>query len=130
MERDMAFGSGNVFADLGLPDAEERLAKADLASKIASVLEARGLSQMEAARITGVPQPKISLLTRGRLGEFSTDRLCRILNSLGVSVALVLAEEEGWATGRTTVLDASDVPPNGDMSHDPDGEEQAAAMAM
>lgn len=92
MDNEVSFGSGNVFRDLGFADAEERLAKADLASKIASVIEERELTQSEAAQITGVPQPKISQLTRGRFSDFSTDRLCRMLNSLGVSVALVLTQ--------------------------------------
>jgi predicted XRE-type DNA-binding protein len=88
VDNEVSFGSGNVFRDLGFADAEERLAKADLASKIAE----RELTQSEAAQITGVPQPKISQLTRGRFSDFSTDRLCRMLNSLGVSVALVLTQ--------------------------------------
>ena len=104
-EQLIAFGSGNIFDDLGLPDAADRLAKADLASKIASVIEVRGLTQVEAARIADLPQPKISLLTRGRLNDFSTDRLCRILNRLGVSVSLVLTEEPDWRTGETRVRD-------------------------
>ena len=84
-----AFGSGNVFDDLGTDDAKAHLAKADLASKVASVIEQRGLTQVEAARLMGVPQPKVSNLVRGRFREFSTDRLCRMLNRLGVKVASV-----------------------------------------
>jgi len=76
------FGSGNVFEDLGLPDPEACLAKARLASRISAVIRARGLTQLEASQITGIPQPKISLLTRGQLKDFSTDRLYRILNNL------------------------------------------------
>jgi predicted XRE-type DNA-binding protein len=101
----IAFGSGNVFEDLGLPNAEEHLAKADLVSKIASVIETRALTQVEASRIVGIPQSKISLLVRGRFDDFSTDRLCRILNKLGVSVSMVLTEEPDWHTGVTVVRD-------------------------
>jgi len=102
-EKLVAYGSGNVFADLGLPDAEAHLAKADLVSKIASVIETRKLTQVEAAAIMGIPQSKVSLLVRGRSKEFSTDRLCRLLNKLGVNVSLVLTEEPGWQAGVTTV---------------------------
>jgi predicted XRE-type DNA-binding protein len=102
------FGSGNVFEDLGLPDPEACLAKANLASRISSVIRARGLTQLEAARITGIPQPKISLLTRGRLEDFSTDRLYRILNKLGVTVSVVLSPQPDWKPGITTVQDADD----------------------
>lgn len=108
MDRESAFGSGNVFADLGLSDPEERLAKADLASKIASVIKARGLTQAQAGDIVGLPQPKVSALMRGRLDEFSTDRLFRILNKIGVSVSMVLTEEVDWRPGLTTVQDATD----------------------
>jgi predicted XRE-type DNA-binding protein len=76
-------GSGNVFADLGLPDAEEALAKARLAQAIAGAIERKGLSQGEAAGIMGLDQPKVSALVRGRLSGFSTDRLFRCLTLLG-----------------------------------------------
>ena len=99
------YGSGNVFEDFGVPDAEEHLAKADLVSKIASVIESRALTQVEASRIIGLPQSKVSLLVRGRFRDFSTDRLCRILNRLGVTVSMVLTEEPNWNTGMTTVRD-------------------------
>lgn len=76
-------GSGNVFADLGLPDAEEALAKARLAQEIVETIERKGLSQSEAAEMMGLDQPKVSALVRGRLSGFSTDRLFRCLILLG-----------------------------------------------
>ena len=72
-------GSGNVFADLGLPDAEERLTKAGLASKICMLIESAGLTQAQAGRQMGIDQPKVSMLMRGRLKDFSTDRLMRFI---------------------------------------------------
>ncbi|MGO4175781.1 helix-turn-helix domain-containing protein [Bosea sp. TAF32] len=92
-----------MFEDLGVNNAEEHLAKADLVSKIASVIETRGLTQVEAARLIGLPQPKVSLLVRGIFRDFSTERLCRILNRLGVTVSMVLIEEPDWRPGMTTV---------------------------
>ena len=75
--------SGNVFADLGLPNAEDRLAKAELARKINEIIGKRRLTQVEAAELLGVDQPKISALARGRLEGFSLERLMRFLNVLG-----------------------------------------------
>jgi len=75
--------NGNVFADLELPESGELLAKARLASMIASIVEARGLSQAQAARVLGATQPIVSNLSRGRLSGFSLDRLLRFLNALG-----------------------------------------------
>jgi predicted XRE-type DNA-binding protein len=82
--------SGNVFADLGLPDADHLLAKADLAIEISRVLEERKLTQAEAAEIMGVDQPKVSALVRGRLEGFSMERLYRFLNALGRDVEIVV----------------------------------------
>lgn len=75
-------GSDNIFADLGLPDAETRLLKSKLVSKIDEVIAKRGLTQAEAGRIMGLPQPKISELRRGRTGDYSVERLYRLLNNL------------------------------------------------
>jgi predicted XRE-type DNA-binding protein len=82
--------SGNVFADLGLPEADHLLAKADLAIEISSIIEDRGLTQAEAAGIMGVDQPKVSALVRGRLDGFSMERLYRFLNALGRDVEIVV----------------------------------------
>ena len=83
-------GSGNVFADLGLPDAEDRLAKAELARKISEIIAKRHLSQVEAAELLGIDQPKVSALARGRLSGFSLERLMRFLNILGRDVQIVV----------------------------------------
>jgi predicted XRE-type DNA-binding protein len=82
--------SSNVFADLGLPNPEERLAKADLAIRIASVVRTRRLTQTAAARILKIDQPKISRLLRGQLSGFSTERLMQFLTLLGRDVEIVI----------------------------------------
>lgn len=82
--------SGNVFADLGLPDAETELAKAKIAFRIHQLIEERGLTQTRAAEILGVDQPKVSALTRGNITGFSMDRLFRFLNALGQEVEIVI----------------------------------------
>jgi predicted XRE-type DNA-binding protein len=87
-KRDYIEGSGNVFADLGSPRAEEALAKADLAQKIIDIIKARRLTQIQAAELLDVDQPKISALTRGRLAGFSIDRLLRFLMLLGNDIEI------------------------------------------
>jgi predicted XRE-type DNA-binding protein len=82
--------SGNVFADLGLPDADQLLAKAELAIEITRIIKERELTQIEAAEIIGVDQPKVSALVGGKLDGFSMDRLYRFLNALGRDVEIVL----------------------------------------
>ena len=81
---------GNVFADLGLPDADELMAKAELARTIRRLIERRGLTQTDAARLLGTTQPKVSDLFRGRLDGFSMERLYRFLNALGQDVQIVV----------------------------------------
>ncbi len=83
-------GSGNVFADLGVAEPEEELAKAQLAGLIRDAIKRRRLSQSEAAALTGLDQPKVSALVNGRLGGFSSDRLMRCLTALGQDVEIVV----------------------------------------
>ena len=83
-------GSGNVFADLGLPDAEERLAKAELALRITEAVRGRRLTQAKAAALFGIDQPKVSRLLRGQLAGFSTERLIHFLTLLGRDVEIVV----------------------------------------
>src|SRR6516165_5453141 len=82
--------SGNVFADLGLKNPEELLAKAELVQRISDIIAERKLTQARAAKILGVDQPKVSALLRGKLEGFSTDRLFRFLNALGLDVEIVI----------------------------------------
>lgn len=82
--------TGNVFADLGLPDADQLLAKAELARTIRGLIERRNLTQTDAARLTGTTQPKVSDLFHGRLDGFSMERLYRFLNALDQDVQIVV----------------------------------------
>ena len=86
--------SGNVFADLGLPNPEEHLLKADLAIHIQQLIRAKGLSQVEAARLVGLSQPKISDILRGRLAGYSVERLLSIINKLGRNVEVRISKRE------------------------------------
>ena len=80
--------SGNVFADLGLSNAEAVLFKADLVIAICGIVQKRRLSQAAAGKIVGLDQPKISSLMSGDTRGFSTDRLIKILTRLGQDVEI------------------------------------------
>lgn len=84
--------SGNVFADIGVPNADEHLAKADLVIGIAAIIRSRGLSQTAAAKLIGVAQPDISRLIRGNFEGFSYERLFHVLNALGENVRIVVTD--------------------------------------
>jgi predicted XRE-type DNA-binding protein len=89
-ERDYVVSSGNVFADLGLPNPEEALAKAELAHKITVLIQERGLTQAQAAKLLGIDQPKVSALIRGRLTGFSLERLMRFLLLFGQDIKITV----------------------------------------
>ncbi len=95
--------SGNVFADLGLPDPEERLAKADLAIAIARTIRDQGLTEVQAAELLGIAQPDLSEVLRGRLSGWSIERLTRLLNRLGQDVEITVRPAERGKQGRLRV---------------------------
>ena len=86
--KDYLISSGNVFADLGLPDPEERLAKAELALQINRLIKQHKLTQIEAAKLLNIDQPKISALNQGKLAGFSIERLFKFLNLLGQDITI------------------------------------------
>jgi len=97
--------SGNVFADLGFSDPEEELTKAQLASHIWRAINRRRLTQVEAAALMGIDQPKVSALVNGRLANFSSERLMRLLTALGQDVDItVRAKPRNQARGRIRVI--------------------------
>src|SRR5579859_5911909 len=82
--------SGNVFADLGLPDAEELDLKAELVYRISRAIADRGLTQTQAAEILGINQPKVSALLRGHLDGFSVERILYFLTALDHDVEITI----------------------------------------
>jgi predicted XRE-type DNA-binding protein len=97
-------GSGNVFADIGLAEPEEELAKAQLASCIRQVIKRQRLTQVAAAARIGIDQPKVSAILNGRLANFSTDRLMRLLTALGQDVEIrIKSKPRNRAHGRIHV---------------------------
>jgi predicted XRE-type DNA-binding protein len=95
--------SGNVFADLDLPDAEERYAKAMISRLIAKAIESRGLTQAQAAQLLDTTQPKVSAVVRGQLGGFSLERLFRFLTALGMNVRVEVQPTGAEAPGHLLV---------------------------
>ncbi len=94
-------GSGNVFADLGLPNPEQELLKAQLSLQIYRIVKQRGLTQAQAASVLGIKQPHVSALLRNRAGNFSVGRLMEFLTALGQDVRVTVRadSEAGGGNG-------------------------------
>ena len=103
-EEPIEASSGNVFADLGLKNPEELLAKAELVQRISDILAERKLTQARAAKVLGVDQPKVSALLRGKLDGFSIDRLFRFLNALGSDVEISIRPARHAETAETRIV--------------------------
>ena len=82
--------SGNVFADLGVAEPVEALAKAELARRISSIIKHRHLKQTDAAKLLKIDQPKVSKLVRGQLRDFSIERLMSFLLQLDRDIEIVI----------------------------------------
>ena len=103
----LTLGTGNVFADLGFPDAAERQAKLRLAYALNQVLEERQLSQADAAKVLGVTQPKVSALRHYKLAGFSVERLMNLLTALDQDVEIVIRRKpRSRRAGRISVVAA------------------------
>ena len=97
-------GSGNVFADLGIPDPETHALKAALVHRIAKLIEQQGLTQVTAAKRMGISQPDVSKMLKGQFRPFSLERLMRILNALGQDVEIAISTpSRRRARGKLTV---------------------------
>jgi predicted XRE-type DNA-binding protein len=95
-------GTGNVFADLGLPDAGERQTKTRLAMELNELIRARRLKQAQAAALLGIPQPKVSALVNYRLDGFSVERLMEFLTAFDRDVE-ILVRPSSAGKGRVSV---------------------------
>jgi predicted XRE-type DNA-binding protein len=101
-------GSGNVFADLGLPNAEELCTKLRLCVAVNRILEARKLTQVRAARVLGVTQPKISALRGYKLEGFSVERLMHFLTALEQDVVIeIRPHKKAKGDARVMVVNAA-----------------------
>jgi predicted XRE-type DNA-binding protein len=97
-------GSGNIFADLGLPNAEEHLLKASLVVQLHRLIKARKLTQTAAAKIAGIKQPDLSNILRGHFQGFSLERLMRMLTAFDQDVEITVRprRKKKGSTGEIT----------------------------
>ncbi|MBY0285408.1 MAG: helix-turn-helix domain-containing protein [Sphingomonas sp.] len=100
-------GTVNVFADLGLSDPAERQTKTRLAFALNRIIKDRALKQLDAARLLGVPQPKVSALVNYRLDGFSVEKLMDFIVALGRDVEIVVRVPRGDAPARVIVSEAA-----------------------
>jgi predicted XRE-type DNA-binding protein len=97
--------SGNVFADIGFANDQEMLVKANLALKISEIITQRRLTQIEAAAVLGMPQPKLSKLLRGQFHGVSESKMLECLNKLGRNIQIVIRKaNRDKRIGRTSVV--------------------------
>ncbi|MDE2790974.1 MAG: helix-turn-helix transcriptional regulator [Paracoccaceae bacterium] len=96
-------GCGNVFADLGLPDADAHFVKAELVSRIDDIVRKRGITQTEAARLLGLSQPDVSRLLRGDFREYPLERLFRLLTAFGRDVDIIIRQPRSATGGKLRI---------------------------
>jgi len=104
MTDDITHGTGNVFADIGLPDASERQTKTRLAMAINEIVKSRRLRQLDTARLLGIPQPKVSALVNYRLDGFSVEKLMSFLTALDQDVEILIRPRMRSGAGEISVL--------------------------
>ena len=104
MKIEIEVGTGNVYADLGMEDAEAMQVKARLAAKIADIIKRRGLTQVQAATLLGMTQPKLSGMLRGQFRGISEMKMLECLNRLGRDIEIVVRPSRGIThSGHTQV---------------------------
>jgi predicted XRE-type DNA-binding protein len=96
-------GSGNVFADIGRPDAEAHLLKAELVTQIDQIIRERRLTQARAAELLSISQPDVSRLLRGNFRDYSVERLLRLMTVLGRDVEIVIRKSRAQRKGRLSI---------------------------
>ncbi len=96
-------GCGNVFADLGRPDADAQFLKAELVTRIDEIVRRRRLTQAQAAELLGLSQPDVSRLLRGNFRDYSVERLLRLLMALGRDVNITIRKPKRRRPGRLSI---------------------------
>lgn len=104
MPRKTATSTGNIFADIGIPNADEHAFKADVVIKLGLLIEGKKLSQTQAAKITGISQPDLSRLLRGHFDGFSMDRLMQAILSLGADIEIRVKKPVKNRPGKARVM--------------------------
>ena len=82
--------SGNIFADLGLPDSEERMLKAGIVVELRRLIKERELTQVKAAKLVGISQPDLSHLLRGDFDDYSAERLMKMLTAFEQDIEIIM----------------------------------------
>ena len=101
-------GSGNVFADLGLPNPEVRLLKANIVNELHRLIKERGLTQVKAAKLVGIHQPDLSRLLRGDFDDYSAERLMKMLTAFEQDIEIVMKpNRRAGRPGRITFKSAA-----------------------
>jgi predicted XRE-type DNA-binding protein len=104
---DIEISSGNAYADIGVENADEMLVKAQLAASIKGILDTRNLTQTEAAKILGLPQPKLSRMLHGHFRGVSEAKMMDCITRLGRDVRIVIGSEHRTGqNGRVEVIHA------------------------
>jgi predicted XRE-type DNA-binding protein len=96
--------SGNVFADIGIPNADEHLIKAEIVLGIAARIKAKGLTQAQAAKVMGLSQPDVSKLLRGNLADYTLDRLFSFLRTLGNDIRIQIVPAKNRKAGQIELV--------------------------
>ncbi len=99
-------GSGNVFRDLGLPDAKEHMVKAQLVAEISRIMKSRKLTQTKIGALLGISQPEVSRMLRGHFREYSVERLIDFLTALDRDVEIVIRRRTRKGKGAVRVVAA------------------------
>ena len=102
-------GSGNVFADLGRPDAEAHLLKAELVFRIDEIIRQRRMTQAHAAELLGISQPDVSRLLRGNVRDYSVERLLRLLTALVLQPGFMVGSPSPMAAAGALLVSAPPV---------------------
>ena len=103
-ETEVTEGSANVYADLGMSNADEMLAKAQLVVKIAEIIKGRGWTQLEAAKVSGIPQPKLSKMLRGQFRGISEAKMLEGIVRMGRDVRIVVSATPAVGVGHFDVV--------------------------
>ena len=98
--------SGNVFADIGVPNADEYFVKAEIVLGIAARIKAKGLTQAQAAKIMGLSQPDVSKLLRGNFAGYTLDRLFSFLRALGNDVRIQIVPTKRKSGGQLALVES------------------------
>ena len=105
MSDSVEMSSGNIFADIGDPEPDRTLARAQVMHRIACIIEERGLTQAQAVKQLGISQARVSKLINGKLDQFSLDQLLTLLNKLDRDVEILIKPKApGAKVGVTRVL--------------------------